>query len=346
MTNWNTPALTDTYTNFLTYLKDRDVSNAVMAYTTATNVVTGTLRYNRTTNVLEEWSGSAWVVQPIASLDAGSVVVASLAAAVLERIFQPGMIIPTGRTTADTGFVLCDGSAISRTTYATLFGVIGTTFGAGNGTTTFNIPDLRGRFPLGKATSGTGSTLGGTGGSIDHTHTGPSHLHDMGNHTHTGPSHTHDYTHTHGIGNHTHTMAHTHTVPDHLHVLTGSGAYSAITFDAGNSYQERLSGAHVWNRTHRGSGETWSSSSGSHNSGAALYGSTLGSGAFATGDVSTPNTGSSGAGNTTSQSTATTGAGGTGATGVPSSNSTGLSGTGTTSVSNPPFQAVNFQIKF
>ena len=51
--------------------------------------------------------------------------------------------------TAPTNFMLCDGSAISRTTYSVLFGIIGTTYGVGNGTTTFNIPDLRARFLVG-----------------------------------------------------------------------------------------------------------------------------------------------------------------------------------------------------
>jgi hypothetical protein len=83
-----------------------------------------------------------------------------------------GVITPYGGTSAPTGFLLCDGSAVSRTTYSSLFGVIGTTFGSGNGTTTFNVPDMRQRFPMGKAASGgTGATLGGTGGAIDHTHT-------------------------------------------------------------------------------------------------------------------------------------------------------------------------------
>jgi microcystin-dependent protein len=87
-----------------------------------------------------------------------------------------GVILPFGATTPPTGFLLCDGSAVSRTTYATLFGVIGTTYGVGNGSTTFNVPDFRQRFPLGKAVSGTGSTLGGVGGTIDvpapaHSHT-------------------------------------------------------------------------------------------------------------------------------------------------------------------------------
>lgn len=51
-----------------------------------------------------------------------------------------------------TGWLLCDNSAVSRTTYSALFALIGTTYGAGNGTTTFNVPDLRGRAPIGAGT--------------------------------------------------------------------------------------------------------------------------------------------------------------------------------------------------
>lgn len=83
-------------------------------------------------------------------------------------------------TTAPSGYLLCDGSAVSRTTYAALFAVIGTIYGSGDGSTTFNLPDRRQRFGLGKAAAGTGSTLGGTGGAIDHTHTVPAHYHGMG----------------------------------------------------------------------------------------------------------------------------------------------------------------------
>ena len=90
-----------------------------------------------------------------------------------------GGIIAYGAATAPTGFLLCDGSIVSRSTYDDLFAAISTTYGAGNGTTTFGLPDLRQRFPLGLAASGTGSTLGGTGGTIDHTHTGPSHTHSV-----------------------------------------------------------------------------------------------------------------------------------------------------------------------
>lgn len=53
---------------------------------------------------------------------------------------------------APTGWLLCNGAAVSRTTYATLFGIIGITYGSGNGTDTFNLPDLRGRAPIGVGT--------------------------------------------------------------------------------------------------------------------------------------------------------------------------------------------------
>ena len=81
--------------------------------------------------------------------------------------------------TAPSGYLLCDGTAVSRTTYATLFGVVGTTFGAGDGSTTFNVPNYTNRMPY-------GTTIGATGGSADavvvsHTHaatvTDPGHLH-------------------------------------------------------------------------------------------------------------------------------------------------------------------------
>lgn len=74
-----------------------------------------------------------------------------------------GSIIPFGKSTAPTGYLNCDGSAVSRTTYADLFTVIGTTFGVGNGTTTFNVPDLRGIFPRGSGTHGSLQDANGAG---------------------------------------------------------------------------------------------------------------------------------------------------------------------------------------
>jgi microcystin-dependent protein len=115
--------------------------------------------------------------------------------------------VPVGATVqwwtsaVPTGWLVCDGRAISRITYKRLFTVIGTTFGAGDGLLTFNLPDLRGRFPLGQAATGTGSTLGETGGTLDHTHGAT--IDAAGAHTHTVDGHTHtissDGDHAHGM---------------------------------------------------------------------------------------------------------------------------------------------------
>jgi len=79
-----------------------------------------------------------------------------------------GSIIMFGGSTAPEGWLICDGSAISRTTYSRLFNVIGTTFGAGDGSTTFNLPNLQNRFPMGKSgTKPLGSTGGNSGLYID-----------------------------------------------------------------------------------------------------------------------------------------------------------------------------------
>jgi len=62
-----------------------------------------------------------------------------------ERLNQAGFLQPYAGASAPSGWLLCYGQAISRTTYANLFSVIGTTWGSGDGSTTFNVPDLRGR---------------------------------------------------------------------------------------------------------------------------------------------------------------------------------------------------------
>lgn len=65
-----------------------------------------------------------------------------------------GTILPYGGSTAPPGYAICDGSAISRTIYAALFAAIGTSWGVGDGATTFNIPDLRGAFLRGTGSHG------------------------------------------------------------------------------------------------------------------------------------------------------------------------------------------------
>jgi microcystin-dependent protein len=65
-----------------------------------------------------------------------------------------GTLVAFGGATAPSGWLICDGSAVSRTTYGSLFGVVGTFYGTGDGSTTFNLPDLRGRVAAGYAASG------------------------------------------------------------------------------------------------------------------------------------------------------------------------------------------------
>ena len=82
-----------------------------------------------------------------------------------------GTIFPYAGTSVPDGYLECDGTAVSRSTYAALFAVIGTTWGAGNGTTTFNLPDFTGRSILG-AGSGSGLTFRSVaekGGTETHT---------------------------------------------------------------------------------------------------------------------------------------------------------------------------------
>ena len=95
-----------------------------------------------------------------------------------------GIIIPFAGTVAPQGCLFCDGSAVSRTTYAALFAVIGTTYGEGDGSTTFNIPDLSGRVVIGVSNS---HALGTTGGSENVTLTSD----QLPAHTHVVPQHGH-----------------------------------------------------------------------------------------------------------------------------------------------------------
>lgn len=76
----------------------------------------------------------------------GAVTKAKLAAALQELLVPTGSEMLYAGTSAPSGWLMCDGSAVSRTTYANLFAVIGVEHGSGDGTTTFNVPDARGRF--------------------------------------------------------------------------------------------------------------------------------------------------------------------------------------------------------
>lgn len=183
------------------------------------------------------------------------------------RGFLPaGVVLPYAGGAAPSGFLVCNGSAVSRTTYAALYAAIGNAYGAGDGTTTFNLPDMRQRFLMGVAASGTGNSLGATGGAIDHAHTNPttnndgSHAHDQGNSATDGGGGA--------VGNtnlaHDHTVsgtaAHAHTFSD----TTGGGSGSTSVEGPGG-FSTATAG-----HTHATSGTTSTAGSGSGTSGTAL----------------------------------------------------------------------------
>jgi len=99
----------------------------------------------------------------------------------LKNLLPTGLITPFGGDTAPSGWLICDGSAVSRTTYASLFEAIGTTYGGGDGETTFNLPNFKGKVIVGLDSSQTEfNSLGKTGGEKTHTLTIP----EMPSHTH------------------------------------------------------------------------------------------------------------------------------------------------------------------
>ena len=140
-----------------------------------------------------------------------------------------GAMMAWASDTIPSNWLLCDGSAVSRSTYASLFAAIGTQYGSGDGTTTFNLPDIKGRTIVGKDASQTEfDVLGETGGAKTHTlliSEMPSHTHLQDSHTHTQNSHTHTQN------------SHNHTQNAHTHPNAGGGYAALISFTAsgGNS---------------------------------------------------------------------------------------------------------------
>jgi len=97
-----------------------------------------------------------------------------------------GVIMAWATDTPPDGWLLCDGRAVSRATYAGLFGVIGSNYGAGDGSTTFNLPNMQGRLPVGKSTDAEFSALNQKGGEKTHTLS----IAEMPSHAHKGMLYT------------------------------------------------------------------------------------------------------------------------------------------------------------
>jgi microcystin-dependent protein len=101
-------------------------------------------------------------------------------------------------TNAPSGYLLCQGQAVSRTTYAALFAVVSTTYGVGNGTSTFNVPNLQGRIPVGlDSAQAEFNVMGEVGGAKTHTLT----TEQIPSHTHTESYHNPTYYGCKGDGN-------------------------------------------------------------------------------------------------------------------------------------------------
>lgn len=99
-----------------------------------------------------------------------------------------GAVMPFAGSSAPSGWLICDGSAVSRSTYSDLYAVITTLYGSGNGSTTFNLPNLSGKIPIGLDSSDSNmNTIGETGGRKTVSGT------DLPSHYHSIPSHTHSY---------------------------------------------------------------------------------------------------------------------------------------------------------
>ncbi len=161
---------------------------------------------------------------------------------------QPtGMVAPFAAAAVPAGWLLCDGSAVSRATYAGLFAVIGTTYGAGDGSTTFNVPDLRSRSPIG-AGQGTGLTNRPLAGQVG-AETKTLATADLA-------AHTHSVTTT-NPGDHAHTMAQTPQIM--WDVDRGSG-WSVFSWDDAPAYGTWGAGnhTHTFTSASTGSGSAFS----------------------------------------------------------------------------------------
>jgi len=146
-------------------------------------------------------------------------------------IMPVGAIIKWTTNTPPTNWNICNGAAVSRNDNPILFSLIGTTYGSGDGSTTFNLPDMRDKFSIG---AGGSLSLAASGGSLNHTHEANNHSHsvnhshDMSSHVHAITSHTHAMTHLHTLGAHVHRYdLHRHFVGNHTH---GVGFNASTTY--------------------------------------------------------------------------------------------------------------------
>lgn len=161
-----------------------------------------------------------------------------------------GVFVPYAGETAPAGWLLCDGSAVSRTTYAALFAAIGEAYGTGDGSTTFNLPDMRGEFLRGWDNGrgiDSGRALGSaqSGQNQSHSHSGSAA--SAGSHSHTASSsssgsHGHSGSAASG-GSHSHTYSAIRSLS--LAVMAGGSTYGGALYNDPSSGTTSTDGAHT-----------------------------------------------------------------------------------------------------
>jgi microcystin-dependent protein len=189
----------------------------------------GTLYYNSFTDELKVKGASSW------SALGGATTTEMPTGSVITWVGSP--------SSPPSGWLLCDGAAVSRSTYSSLFAITSTYFGVGNGTTTFNLPDFRGLSLVGAVSANLGVAVGNTAGGKVWTYgsadpfTALTHSSDNASHTHTFTDDTQ--------GGHTHTTNHSTTVTEDTQNTAGSHShtYTATPSTTGHSHTIGNTGA-------------------------------------------------------------------------------------------------------
>jgi microcystin-dependent protein len=165
--------------------------------------------------------------------------------AVQETIISSGSIQMFAGSTAPNGWLICNGDAVSRSAYGDLFKIIGTTYGVGNSNSTFTLPDMRGRCPIGVGTGAslTARTLGSNVGAETATLAEA----NMASHTHTTTVGTESVTHTHTGTSGGQSADHTHNFS---HTAGTSGSYGLMDSGTASSSGQPSTGGVQANHTH------------------------------------------------------------------------------------------------
>lgn len=124
---------------------------------------------------------------PAPSFTTGQILTAAQQNAVVSYTVPTGAVMPYAGATAPTNYLMCTGQAVSRTTYLDLFTLISTTYGIGDGSTTFNVPNLKGSVPVGLDSTTVFTPIAATGGATTVTLTTA----NLASHTHVQDAHVH-----------------------------------------------------------------------------------------------------------------------------------------------------------